>query len=404
MASEPAAEIARLDRLGGLAKLVFNFKLLALAIGIVSLYTEADPVGPTVMMLVASILSVIPLLFWERVGPTLLRHPIWLAADLILALIVLSITGAGGPLYYFTLGTAILAGVLYGWRGAWIFSLLLVIGYFVILLRDPIAVDPEVNFQRFVAFPALYPLTAAAGAAVRLLLDRQSDMEAELADESRAAAIERERARIAREMHDSLAKTLYGLSLQASAIKTWVPKDPQRATKEASALAHAAESAAAEARAIIKDLRSDPLEISLLDAMRANASEWQRSTGVRVEMRLQEVAGVSSAARWELLNIFKESLRNVERHAQATDVSVTLELAEGVVELSIADDGRGLETAADFAELSSTGHFGLIGMTERARSVGGDLELRRSGRGGLLVRATIPASASKQFLAGREGI
>ena len=111
--------------------------------------------------------------------------PPYLAAELMLTALILLLTPVQSPFFYFTLGTALLGGLLYGYAGAAVFSLLLVAVYFWSLdVRSDVEAIPD-TFQTYVGLPALYPLVAAAGAAARRLLDRQAEAEAELAEEQR---------------------------------------------------------------------------------------------------------------------------------------------------------------------------------------------------------------------------
>ena len=183
-------------------KLILAARAGVLLLTLVSLTGEDDRDLVAVLLVVAAAASFIPLHWWERVGPALVRHPAYLAAELMLAALILLLTPVQSPFFYFTLGTALLGGLLYGYSGAVVFSLLLVAVYLWSLdVRSEVDEIPE-TFQTYVGLPALYPLVAAAGAAARRLLDRQAEAESRLAEEERRAAAEAERARLARDMHD----------------------------------------------------------------------------------------------------------------------------------------------------------------------------------------------------------
>ena len=218
-------------------KLILAARAGALLLTLISLTGEDDRDLVAVLLVVAAAASFVPLRWWDRVGPALVRHPAYLAAELMLAALVLLLTPVQSPFFYFTLGTALLGGLLYGYAGAAVFSLLLVAVYLWSLdVRADIDQIPD-TFQTYVGLPALYPLVAAAGAAARRLLDRQAEAESELAEEQGRAAAEAERARLARDMHDSLAKTVSGIGFAALALSRRIERDPEGAALEARQLA-----------------------------------------------------------------------------------------------------------------------------------------------------------------------
>jgi signal transduction histidine kinase len=384
-------------RIAPLCRLIFNFRLIVLVITLGSLPQHRGELAPLVLaLMVATLASFIPLKFWDRLGPTLVRHPAFLAVDLVLTMMILTVTGPESPFFYFTLGTALLSGVLYGWPGALVFSVMLLACYWLgYSVRESLGAAEAGDYQSLIGFPALYPICSAAGAGVRRLIDRQSEAEAGLAAASRTTAIERERARIAREMHDSLAKSIHGIGLQAAALTRWISRDPDRAEADARAISEAASTAARQARELIKELRSDSLEESLGAAACAYVEQWSDSSGVRALMDSHEVECPSPELRWELLSILKEALHNVERHAAAEKVRVALEEKDDVLVLAISDDGIGSDRIGNVTNLSGNGHFGLVGMFERAERVGGRLTVESSPGVGTTVTAVAPLAGRR---------
>jgi signal transduction histidine kinase len=378
------------ERLAPLCKLIFNFRLIVVAITVFSIQFENGNKSPLlVALLLATTASFLPLLYWDRFSPMLLRHPAFLGADLILTMLILSVIGPDSPFFYFTLGTALLSGVLYGSPGAAVFSVLLLATYGFGLAARSQATQGLEGFQLLVGYPALYPISAAAGAAVRRLIEAQKSAEEALAASARAAAIERERARIAREMHDSLAKSIHGIGLQAAALKKWINGDPARAERDATVISEAAQRAASEARGLIRDLRMDTPDASLCDSVAAFAGQWSEETGVAVALDLGEVDCSCPERRWELLSILKEALHNIERHASAEKVRVSLSQQLGEIQLDVADDGRGFDIG-DLPGLQRAGHFGLMGMAERAERIGGHLDVRSMPAQGAIVSVKVP--------------
>ena len=383
--ASPAAE----DHLSLLCRMVLNFRLLTLLITLASLPFHREELAPVYALLVAAACaSFFPLWFWKRISGVVSRHPALLGVDLVLGMAILTIAGPRSAFFFYTLSIALLAGVLYRWVGAGVFSMLLVATYWTALvLRAPVAEDGPA-FQTLLGMPLLYPIFGAAGAAVRGFLERVAATESALAASDRAAAIERERLRLGREMHDSVAKTLHGVSLSAAALPEWIRSDPARAEREARVLAEGATRAAAEAREVIRDLRADSVEEPLHRAVEAYARAWAAKAGVAVEISASAVPEPSPEARWELFSILKEALTNVERHADARRVRVALNGSDGTVRMRVTDDGAGFEVPRDPESRLAGDHFGLVGMAERARYAGGELHIDSApGRGTTLTAA-----------------
>ena len=382
-----------MGRFGALCRLIFNFRLIALSVVVLWMPSRLEDFGLLLGVLcIAAVASFLPILFWDRYGPILLRHPSLLVSDMFLSMAILTTTGADSPFFYFTLGTALLAGVLYGWKGAGILSVAMLAFYWTGLYLRAEGSDVQ-TFQLIVGLPALYPLCAAGGAAVRNLLDRQVRVESELADAERVSVVERERARLAREMHDSLAKTIQGISLSASSLPAWVKRDTVRAVTEAEQIAQAARLASSEARELLTDMRSDMLEVPLGTAVCSFLTSWSEHSGIAAVCDADESCDVAPETRWELFSIVREALRNIERHAHADKVRVVLGYDDDDIVLDISDDGNGFEAPAEIAELGDGGHFGVIGMSERAARVGGRLELESTAGEGCRLRVVVPTRA-----------
>lgn len=377
--------------LASLSRLVLNFRLFAVLLTLVWLpESETDLSWLIAALVVAAAASFVPLLHWERLAPVVLRHPGLLAADLLLGVALLSLTGPDSPFFFFTLATALLAGVLYQFVGAVLFSALLLAGYVGAAAVHDAAGTLLPSFHTRIGLPVLYPLSAAAGAAVRGLLLRQRAVEAALTERTHAAVAAGERARLAREMHDSLAKTVQGIALSAAGLAAWIEHAPERAAHEAKALARAAERAATEARELIGDLRADRLDGSLAQAVRRWVQEWSADTGVCATIDVEEVDPLALTARHELFCVLKEGLRNVHQHAGAQRVQVRLHGREGEVLLTVADDGVGFRVDGGLDDLARAGHYGILGMHERAARVGGRLELWSEPGCGATVRVRVP--------------
>ena len=347
-----------------------------------------------VALVAAGVASFVPLRYWDRVGPSLVRHPAWLAAELVLATVILLFTGVSSAFFYYTLGTAVLGGLLYGWPGAALFSPMLIGVYFWVLDVRSELDDMTMTFQVMFGQPVLYAIVAAAGAGARSMLDRQAAAEERLAAQERHTATEAERARLARDMHDSLAKTVSGIGFAALALARRIERDPASAAGEARRLAEDARLATREARELITGLRQDDgRALPLPAAVRAEAESWGETSGVAVEVVVEEVGELDAVAARELEWILREALRNAERHAHASNVQVRLRTLGGRAVLTVVDDGEGFDAPDELDELARGRHFGVVGMRERAQLAGGDLSLESAPGEGCVLSVWVPAAA-----------
>jgi signal transduction histidine kinase len=381
---------------GGLCRLVLDLRLLAIAFTVLGTAGSGHGSGwVTLALLLVMVTSYLPLRRWQRLGPELLRHPAYLGVDAALAVAILAVAGSSSPFFYFTVGTAILAGILYGRMGAVLFSAVLMLGYLaVVAFEASTASEPVLSFQTLLGLPLLYPILAAAGATLRGLLDRQARDAEALRAATEAAAAAEERARLAREMHDSLAKSLHGIALSASALVAWIQRDPAVGVERARDLANAASGASGEARRLLSDLRADRLDETFPSAVREIAGRWSQRTGIAVRVDVDDAVDLDPGVRYELACVLRETLTNVELHAGADRVDVRLATVAGQAELQVSDDGKGFVPPDDLVQLASDGHYGVVGMSERASRVDGRLTVLARPGHGTTVRVTAPLAGA----------
>jgi two-component system NarL family sensor kinase len=198
-----------------------------------------------------------------------------------------------------------------------------------------------------------------------------------------------ERNRLAREIHDTLAQGLAGISLQLEAAEALLENGANPAKVQANI--HRALSLAQmnleEARRSVLDLRAAPLEgQTLADALERLAQEI--ASGTKLQIRFEMVGGnrrLPIRVEAGLYRIAQEALANVVQHAAAQHASLQLESTPTLVRLVIEDDGHGF----DPAQLPS-GRYGLVGLKERAKLLQGKLSLESDPGGGTRVEVTIP--------------
>jgi NarL family two-component system sensor histidine kinase YdfH len=183
--------------------------------------------------------------------------------------------------------------------------------------------------------------------------------------------LQNERQRMARELHDTLAQGVAGLVLQLEAVKAHLASDrAERASIIVEQALARARGILAESRAAIDDLRSAPANVA--ESVREKIDRFTQSTGIpcEVELSVQE-NGLSTEAIDHALNILSEALANVTKHARATKISVRFIIHKDNLTLDVRDDGRGF----DVNQQTDAGHYGLVGMRERARLSGGLLTI-----------------------------
>jgi DNA-binding NarL/FixJ family response regulator len=209
------------------------------------------------------------------------------------------------------------------------------------------------------------------------------------------AAVAAERARIAREMDDTVSKSLLGISMVAASLAT-APQaaDRQALEQQLRDLTRLARRAVADARCVIHALREEPLR----DEVRSVATAWGILAGIHVSLELAAGGEVSADVRSEVVAILREALRDVEQHAGASRVHIVLRRARGLVVLAVADDGAGHCPPADLAELRAAGCRSLAGIGERARRLGGRLIVESRPGGGTRLQAEIPAPAPARLV------
>jgi signal transduction histidine kinase len=239
------------------------------------------------------------------------------------------------------------------------------------------------HFHQTPLFYALGGLALALGAAAAHRL-RVAQVKA------RYDAVIAERTRIARELHDSLAQSLAGTKLQIEVAMGTLP-DPVSRTRRHLQLARSMVAAGlTEVRRSIWVLRAQAVRGAegLGSALRESLSRLTSDSGTRLTL---DVAGEPRPLRPEvernLLRVAHEAVTNALRHSGAENVSVTLHFTEDAVRLRVCDDGRGFdpETTRRGGE-----HFGLLGMAERARALGGELRVESGADAGTEIDCHLP--------------
>jgi signal transduction histidine kinase len=207
---------------------------------------------------------------------------------------------------------------------------------------------------------------------------------------SRFALVLEERARLAREIHDTLAQGFVGISSQLDAVAMCMPDETTPARKFLDMARRMARHSLTEARRSVMDLRASVLEgQDLAAAIQSGTRLWTAGSGLEVDL---DVSGSKGALPEEmeqhLLRITQEAVTNILKHAGATKVWIKLHREARKLYLRIQDNGRGFDQNGAFATLG--GHFGLLGMRERAERLGGEMTLASQPGEGTEVEVRVP--------------
>ena len=202
-------------------------------------------------------------------------------------------------------------------------------------------------------------------------------------------AVSRERNRLARELHDTLAHTLSGQAVNLEAIKLTVPPEQTETLSMLDQALESTRSGLRETRRALKDLRSQPLEdLGLALALRNLARDAASRAAFELELDIPDaLPALPPEVEQCVFRIAQESLENIVRHASARLVRLRLGVEAGRLQMEIGDDGIG----ADLDRLDLQDKLGLQGMRERAAEVGGVFEVSSQPNKGTTIRFSVEA-------------
>lgn len=372
-------------------RLVLDSRLVAVLLTLVWLRVEgttAIPLAVAVPTMVVGVVSFAALKRWTAIGRWVAAHPGVLAADLVLGVLVLTLVGVDSPFVYVLVGTALMAGVLYGYVGAAVFGVLLVASHAIVALRTGPA-----TFTTLVTVPVLYPAATFAAAAVgRLFVERSSAVQLAAGIEARTA--------VARDLHDTLAKTVQGLRFRATALEAAARTGQvDRVREHAGALRDAAAAADREARWLMRGWRDVPARTAdcLATLLAATVETCATEGGPVVELDCPGTLPALGGEREHDLDlVVREAVRNAVRHADATRVRVSAahDPGAGTVRITVADDGVGWPPPDELQASEAAGHYGIVGIRERVRRQGGGVELDDGPLGGAAVIVDVPVTTA----------
>jgi len=226
--------------------------------------------------------------------------------------------------------------------------------------------------------------------ALRDLAQRNAD----LAQQAEQAAIQSERVRLSRDLHDAIAQRLFSLSVSTSTLPEMIQTNQEKGIQQARIIASLAEQTLLDLRALLVELRpTNLIQRGLSDALHTLCHEWQITHHIPVECSLM-LSGrhIPSAVEDTIYRVTQEALNNVAKHAQAESVHVSLVEGQKQITFSVSDSGRGFLVPVT----AGNGKFGLNTMQERARAVGGHLTIESDAGRGTTVQMILPLERMAQ--------
>jgi len=220
---------------------------------------------------------------------------------------------------------------------------------------------------------------------------------ARLHEQVQRLAVVEERERISRDLHDGIIQAIYGVALSLEDVPSLMATDPTEAEVRVDRAIDSLNLAIREIRNFILGLRSELLHGADVVAGLATLAEEFAVTGAAdVELDLavdpEVTAGLPMPHRVQLLQMSREALSNAARHARASRIRLAMRDTEGVLELSVEDDGVGF----DAAEEPPAGHLGLANLRQRAAALGGIMSIESSPGSGTRLSIRIPLTSEER--------
>ncbi|WP_026905680.1 sensor histidine kinase [Paucisalibacillus globulus] len=219
-------------------------------------------------------------------------------------------------------------------------------------------------------------------------LQRLADEKAELAKSAHKSAVIEERQRIARDLHDAVSQQLFALSMMSEAAVRQIDNNPKLAKEQMVEVASASHQAQSEMRALLLHLRpvhlsGDPLPKGITKLV----EELKQKSQINFQLEIEESLKLSEATEEHVFRIIQESLSNILRHANATEVKIEFVKRGRELFIHIADNGKGFDLSNDNEKKTS---YGLKTMKERSEELGGTFTIRSNMEEGTYIDIRIP--------------
>jgi NarL family two-component system sensor histidine kinase YdfH len=272
---------------------------------------------------------------------------------------------------FFLSFSSINLALLYGWGSA----------FWWVLVMVPMVIWVGI-------YVLLYLRQLEAREKAQMLLEELEIANAQLRDYSTRVedlTIANERQRMARELHDTLSQGLAGLILQLEAADAYLGSSrPEKARAIVQQTMEHARATLADARRAIDDLRQTDSG-DLEDALRLEVSRFENATGIPCTFHAQLTRPAPDPIKETAIRAVAEALTNIARHAKASTASVSFSSTEKEIVIKVKDDGKGFDPLKIPA-----GHYGILGIRERVRLLGGEIEIESSPEKGTILSVQIP--------------
>jgi len=219
---------------------------------------------------------------------------------------------------------------------------------------------------------------------------------ARLHEQVQRLAVVEERERIARDLHDGIIQSIYGVALSLEDVPLMMAGEPQEAIARVDRAIDSLNLTIREIRNFILGLRSELLHGADLHAgLAALVGEFGPAGAAEIELDLaadpELVAGIPIGHRVQLLQMAREALSNAARHARARRIRIALRIEDRMLVLRLEDDGVGFDSLA----IQAPGHFGLANLRDRAEALGGSIVIESTIGAGTQLSIHVPIAAAE---------
>ena len=342
--------------------------------------------------------NLVLLLRWGRADGRIVTTAFFTVTDALLTVLLLTTGGRDGPVLHplpvgYVLVSALLMGIVTGTRALWAWLAPVAMGVCLLIVGAP---APLRWWETLV-------MVAIAGLAYlgRHMVSEAARVENLAGDVAQIRAVQagtEQRLVLARDLHDTVAKSAAGMRMLAEVLHDSLEEEHSPHAADAALLLEAADALTSESRAVLDELRTTP-DADLRRRLAHDAETWGRRLDLPVDIVIEGVpVEADDALTWHAQRALGEMLSNVENHARAESVTIRVAGVTGAGTeplrflVEVEDDGIGLprRILEDPSNLRGSGHYGLCGVQERLASMGGRLSLRAREAGGTRIRATIP--------------
>ena len=385
----PLAQEVRDRSMSGAVGLICDVRLgilLACEFGLIM--TSASRLS-IIVLFVTMGMSWIPLRVIRQAPAVINRGWIFPCTDLtVTSTLVFSLSdafnGAQDLILAYVLTSALLTGVVtnIAWTVVWTTGILTT---FVFARLNQMPLSPAVSIVSV--------LGVGAGVLLGNRLFSQLQEVGRLTAEAAAARAEEravsERVGIDRDLHDSLAKSIHGIRMLAEALDSSLHSEQHDDAALSHTLFESADEASREARLVLDGLRISG-ENDVVGALTEEVVRWSARTGIAavcVDSGSSPALPCTPETMWQLQRVLGETLTNIEKHADAGTVTFSTQVEKQWLCIEVSDDGVGLGAAG--SDVHPEGHYGLIGMRERAKALGAELSLESQPEPGVGLRTQL---------------